>query len=419
MINGSSMNKTLFKKTKAASKFLALASTEKKNTALQAMAKGLRLNSTAIVKANQKDLKKGKISGLSAANLDRLTLNEKRIEEMAKALETLCELPDPVGEVIEDRHQPSGLHVQKIRIPIGVIGFIYESRPNVTSDAAGLCLKSGNAVILKGGKEALFSNQIISKIIKTALVESGFPADCVQVLPSNKRSGVLELLTAKDFVDLIIPRGGESLMRLVSAKSKIPVLKHDKGVCHIFIDESADPLMAEKICLNAKVQRPGVCNAVETLLVHEKLRPNFLPALISALQHHGVQVRAPRDLARQYPGVVLAKATDFGKEFLSLVVAIKCVASIDEAITHIAKYSSLHTDAIVTQNPAHAELFLRNVSSSTVLVNASTRLADGGALGLGAEIGISTTKLHAFGPMGLRDLTIGHFIVRGSGQIRA
>lgn len=413
------MTKTFFKKTKAASKILAQTPEAKKNQGLLAMARALREQTMALLKANQKDLKNAKRAHLSEANLDRLTLNEKRIEDMALALEALVKLPDPVGEVVEDRHEKNGLHVQKVRIPLGVIGFIYESRPNVTSDAAGLCLKSGNAVILKGGKEAFFSNQAIAKIIKHALVQTKLPVDCVQVLPSNERGGVDQLLKAKDDVDLIIPRGGESLMRRVAAKSKIPVLKHDKGVCHIFIDDSADPLMAEKICLNAKVQRPGVCNAVETLLIHENLRQGFLPALIGALQHHGVEVRAPRDIAKFNKNVVLAKPSDFGREFLGLVVAIKCVASLDEALAHIATYGSLHTEAIVTKNVENAERFLRSVSSSTVLVNASTRLADGGALGLGAEIGISTTKLHAFGPMGLRDLTIGHFIVRGAGQIRS
>ena len=350
--------------------------------------------------------------------MDRLRLTPEIIQGMAEGLREVARLPDPVGEVVKTWNRPNGLRVERKRIPIGVIGIIYESRPNVTSDAAGLCLKSGNSVILRGGSEAIHSNQAIGRILQEALAGIGIPEDAVQIFPFKEREAIQEMLQLEDQIDLIIPRGGEDLIRFVVDHSRIPVLKHYKGVCHIFIDESADPEMATRICLNAKVQKPAVCNAMETLLVHENAARRLLPTIAKALQGEGVEIRGCARTREILPEVKEAKEDDWSREYLDLILSVKVVSGIEEAMKHIATYGSSHTEAILTSNDENAKRFLREVDSSCVLVNASTRFNDGFELGLGAEIGISTTKLHAFGPMGLEELTTTKFVVYGNGQTR-
>jgi len=337
---------------------------------------------------------------------------------MSEGLREVALLSDPVGEVVKMWKRPNGLMVGRMRIPIGVIGIIYESRPNVTVDAAGLCLKSGNSAILRGGSEAFHSNQAIGKILQKVFVKTGVPQDAIQIFPHIKREAILEMLQLEEEIDLIIPRGGEELIRFVTAHSKIPVIKHYKGVCHVFVDESADLEMATQVCLNAKVQRPGVCNAMETLLVHEKVAGRFLPKIAKVFQKEGVELRGCPQTRKILPGIKAAKEEDWYQEYLDLILSIKTVRDVKEAIHHISTYGSLHTEAIVTSDYQNAQRFLKEVNSSCVLVNASTRFNDGFELGLGAEIGISTSKLHAFGPMGLEALTITKFIVYGEGQIR-
>lgn len=404
------------KKAKNASYFIAKADTNTKNQALNYMASMLEKKAKEIIEANKRDIKDAK--GLSKAMIDRLTLNEKRIGEMAKGIREIISLNDPVGEITKMWKRPNGLVVGKMRIPLGVIGIIYEARPNVTADAAALCIKSGNSVILRGGKEAFHSNTLIVKIIGEALKEAGLPEEIVQIVPVKEREAMLELLKLEEYIDVIIPRGGEGLIRFVVENSKIPVIKHYKGVCHIFVDESADVDMAINICFNAKVQRPGVCNAMETLLVHKNIAESFLPQMANKYIKAGVELRGCDRTRKIVKGIKKAKESDYGYEFLDLILAIKVVDDIDSAIEHINKYGSLHTESIITQNYSNAQRFLKDVNSSTVLVNASTRFSDGFQLGLGAEIGISTTKLHAFGPMGLEELTTTKFIIYGNGQVR-
>jgi glutamate-5-semialdehyde dehydrogenase len=411
--------KAIAARAKQASHDLANLSSGVKNQALIEMAERLELNQTWLVEENQKDLQAGTKAGLSLPMMDRLRLTPAVIRGMAEGLREVANLPDPVGEVVKMWKRPNGLKVGKMRIPLGVIGIIYESRPNVTSDAAGLCLKSGNSVILRGGSEAFHSNQAIGKILQESLTKVEIPKEAVQVVPFTEREAVLEMLQFENEIDLIIPRGGEELIRFVTSQSKIPVLKHDKGVCHIFIDESADPEMAVSICLNAKVQKPAVCNAVETLLVHEKSAKSLLVKIAAALQKEGVELRGCPKTRKILPSIKEAGEDDWYKEYLDLILSIKVVKGIDEAIQHIAKYGSSHTESILTSNYQNAEQFLKEVNSSCVLVNASTRFNDGFELGLGAEIGISTSKLHAFGPMGLEELTATKFIVYGNGQIRS
>jgi glutamate-5-semialdehyde dehydrogenase len=378
----------------------------------------LKERQASIQAANRQDVEAAQAQGQGAAFLDRLTLSDKVFASMTKGLKEVAALPDPVGAVTGMWVRPNGLKVGKQRIPLGVIGFIYESRPNVTVDAAALCLKSGNAVILKGGKEALNSNLALAQLMQDALAEAGVPPAAVQVIPSVAREATLELLKQDELVDLIIPRGGEGLIRFVAEHSRIPVLKHYKGVCHIFVDESADLDMAEAVCFNAKVQRPGVCNAMETMLVHAAVAPAFLPRMAARFRQAQVELRGC-PLTRQIdPQVTPAQAEDWGAEFLDLILAVQVVPDLDAALSHIARYSSNHTEAIITRDYARAQRFLQEVDSSVVLVNASTRFNDGGELGLGAEIGINTSKLHAFGPMGLEELTTTKFIVYGDGQIR-
>jgi glutamate-5-semialdehyde dehydrogenase len=406
------------RQAREAAAVLAGTSTEAKNRALNAMAHALLSRSEALLRENARDVDAARAAGLSEAMIDRLALTEKTLAAVARGLSEVAALPDPVGTVSSLRRRPSGIVVGRMRIPLGVIGIIYESRPNVTADAAALCLKSGNAVILRGGSEALASNVAIGRILQEVLREQGLPEAAIQIVPLADRSAVYELLQLDEFIDVIIPRGGEELIRAVVRDSRIPVIKHYKGVCHVFVDEGADRAMALRICLNAKTQRPGVCNAMETLLVHAAIAPAFLPEAARQLREAGVLLKGCPRTREIFPDAEEATEEDWYREYLDLILAVRVVRDLDEAMAHIAKYGSLHTEAIVTENYERAQRFLRQVNSSTVLVNASTRFSDGFELGLGAEIGISTTKLHAFGPMGLEELTTQKFIIYGSGQVR-
>ena len=412
------MIKDMTKAGKEASRELRKVARTKKDAALGIMADKLTQREKAIRQENEKDLIVAKEQGMGSAMLDRLTLDSKTLQSMAEGLREVVALPDPVGEVTGMWKRPNGLQVGRVRIPLGLIGFIYESRPNVTVDAASLCLKAGNAVILKGGSEAIRSNLILGQILGEALQEAGLPRAAVQVIPTTERDATRILLQQENDVDVIIPRGGEGLIRFVTDHSRIPVLRHYKGVCHVYVDEFADLGMAAEICFNAKVQRPAVCNAMETMLVHEGVAKAFLPAMLKRFRDAGVEIRGcPKTLAFM-PEATPAEPSDWPTEFLDLILAVKVVRGLDEALDHIETYSSNHTEAIVTDNYDRAQRFLQEVNSSVVLVNASTRFNDGNQLGLGAEIGINTSKLHAFGPMGLAELTTQKFIVYGSGQIR-
>jgi len=391
--------KSLAASARDAARALAKLDPETKNQWLRAMADSLEKSAAKIRSANAKDLEDGKNAGLSAAMLDRLTLTDKRIADMAQGVREVAALPDPVGTTMNEWTRPNGIHIQKVRVPIGVILIIYESRPNVTVDAAVLCFKTGNAVILRGGSEAIHSNLALAE----AMNVSGLPANAITVVPTTNRAAIDELLKLDEWINLCIPRGGEGLIRAVVEKSRIPVIKHYKGVCHVYVDHDADLDMAEKIVVNAKCQRPGVCNAMETLLVDAPLTNTFLPRIEKALAERGVEIR--RD-------------ADWTTEYLDLILGLRVVHGVGEAIQHITQYGSAHSDAIVTQNQVTAERFLREVDSSSVFWNASTRLADGGQYGFGAEIGISTDKLHARGPMGLEELTSYKYVVTGSGQVR-
>ncbi len=397
---------------------MATLSSAVKDELLLRMAEALEDNAESLMAANEKDLTAAREKGLAPAMIDRLALDEQRIGAMAGGLREVAALPDPVGEITGMRRRPNGIQVGRMRIPLGVIGIIFESRPNVTADAAALCLKSGNAVILRGGSEAFHSNNAIGGVLKRILAQMGLPAAALQVVATTDRQAVLELLKLEDELDLVIPRGGEGLIRFVSENSRIPVIKHYKGVCHLFIDASADYEMATKICVNAKVQRPGVCNAAETLLIHKDIAETFVPQIAVVLTGHGVELRGCPITREFAPQVKPASEEDWGAEYLELILAVKVVEDLDEAIAHIQKYGSLHTESIVTRDYGNAQRFLQEVNSGVVMVNASTRFSDGNQLGLGAEIGISTTKLHSFGPMGLEDLTTRKFIVLGEGQIR-
>jgi glutamate-5-semialdehyde dehydrogenase len=401
-----------------AARRLAVAERPAKDRALTVLAGLLEERAAELAAANQKDLAAGREAGLSEAMLDRLALSEPVIGSMAAGLREVAALPDPVGEVTGMWRRPNGLLVGRQRIPLGVIGFIYESRPNVTVDAAGLCLKSGNAVVLKGGKEAINSNLALAGLVADALEEAGLPTAAVQVVPTTDRAATAALLKLDGLVDVIIPRGGESLIRFVAENSAIPVLKHYKGVCHVYVDRDADLDMAERICVNAKCQRPGVCNAMETLLVHAEAAGEFLPRVARSLGEAGVELRGCDQTCHLLPQAVAATEADWPAEFLDLRLAVKVVESLDQALDHIAAHGSQHTEAIVTRDYQRARRFLGAVDSSVVLVNASTRFNDGGQLGLGAEIGINTSKLHAFGPMGLAELTSRKFVVFGDGQVR-
>ena len=401
-----------------ASRRLSHLSANTKNAGLLRMADALILHRDFILSENSRDLAGAREKGLSAAMVDRLTVKDATIEAMAQGLREVAALPDPVGKVTSMWRRPNGLLVGRMRIPLGVIGIIYESRPNVTVDASALCLKSGNAVILRGGSEAIHSNLAIASVLQDVLKESSLPATAIQIIPFTDREAVSTMLQLDEYIDLIIPRGGEELIRAVVAQSKIPVIKHYKGVCHIFVDARADLDMAVNICLNAKVQRPGVCNAMETLLVHSDIAPVFLPKMAEKMHKADVLLKGCEKTRKILKNLDAATEEDWYMEYLDLILAVRVVTSLDEAIAHIEKYGSLHTESIVTTDYANSQRFLNEVNSSTVLVNASTRFSDGFELGLGAEIGISTTKLHAFGPMGLEELTTSKFIIYGEGQVR-
>jgi glutamate-5-semialdehyde dehydrogenase len=408
----------LCKNAKWAARALSVMPRAKKDQALLKMAEAIEAKAGELQEANKKDVAAAEEAGLTAAMIDRLTLSDKVIASMADGLREVAALPDPVGEVSNMWRRPNGLLVGRQRIPLGVIGFIYESRPNVTVDAAALCLKSGNAVVLKGGKEALNSNLALAAVIREALEQVQIPTAAVSVIPTTDRAATSALLKMDELVDVIIPRGGESLIRFVAENSSVPVLKHYKGVCHVYVDKGADLDMAQEICVNAKCQRPGVCNAMETLLVHKEVAKEFLPQIGQAFKERGVSIRGCHLTCDLLIEANPATDEDWPMEYLDLIVAVKVVDDMDGAMEHIAEYSSNHTEAIVTRDYERARIFLNGVDSSVVLVNASTRFNDGGQLGLGAEIGINTSKLHAFGPMGLTELTSQKFIVFGDGQVR-
>jgi glutamate-5-semialdehyde dehydrogenase len=402
-----------------ASRVMATISTRRKNIALRAMAAALDTRRDLIKAANERDVKDGRAAGLSDALLDRLTLTDERLDGMIRGLRDVADLPDPVGRCLSRLRRPNGLVIFKQRVPIGVIVIIYESRPNVTADAAALCLKAGNAVILRGGKEAFNSNQAIAEALSVGGAEAGLPPQAVQFVATTDRDAVRELVQMTDRVDLVIPRGGESLIRAVVEQARVPVIKHYKGVCHVFVDESADFDMALAIIENAKCQRPGVCNALETLLVHAGIAEPFLPRLAELCKRRNVEVRADESARAVVPGFKVADEADWFAEYLDLILALRIVADTDAAIAHINFYGSHHSDAIVTKDDASARAFTRQVDSAAVYVNASTRFTDGGEFGMGAEMGISTDKLHARGPMGLEELTTYKYVVQGTGQIRA
>lgn len=410
--------KDMAEKAKKAAGRMACLTAEQKNKALLVLADSIGKNKEQLQNENKKDLDRAREMGLTDAMIDRLTLSDKVIASMADGLRDVVKLEDPVGAITKTWTRPNGLQISRMRIPLGVIAMIYESRPNVTIDAACLCLKAGNAIILRGGSEALHSNQALAALITEALVACGLPEHAAQVVPVRDREAVNILLKQEEYIDLIIPRGGESLIRAVVENSRIPVLKHYKGVCHVFVDTGADHAMAENICLNAKAQRPGVCNALETLLVHQDEADVFLPKMAKAFKTAGVVMRGcPRTLSL-VPDAEPANEADWSTEYLDLIISVKVVADMDEALAHIAAYGSKHTESIITKDYERARRFVREADSSAVMVNASTRFNDGGELGLGAEIGISTSKLHAFGPMGLEELTTTKFVVLGDGQIR-
>ena len=411
------MMQSMSQRAREASRLMARAHSEAKNLALREMAALLRQHRTEIQAENSKDVAAAEAE-LGAAKIDRLRITDRVLEDMATGLEEVAQLSDPVGTIGKMWTRPNGMKVGKMRIPLGVIGIIYESRPNVTVDAAGLCLKAGNAVILRGGSEAINSNSCLASILQEALRKGGLPGEAVQVVSTTDRQAVTELLKQEENIDLIIPRGGESLIRFVVENAHMPVLKHYKGVCHIFVDASADVTMAETICINAKVQRPGVCNAMETLLVHEAVAESFLPRVAKSLSEAGVELRGCKRTQTILPGVKEAAEADWFEEYLDLILAVRVVPNMAGAIEHIEAYGSMHTEAIITTDYQRAHQFLQKVDSSVVLVNASTRFNDGYQLGLGAEIGISTSKLHAFGPMGVEELTTNKFVVLGDGQVR-
>jgi glutamate-5-semialdehyde dehydrogenase len=403
---------------KEAARALALASTRAKNEALLEMARGLEKKTAPVLEANRADLERGRAAGLTSAFIDRLTLSEARIEEMAAGLRQIAALPDPVGETVEAWRRPNGIEISRVRVPLGVIGFIYESRPNVTADAAGLCLKSGNAVLLRGGSEALASNAAIVNVLGKAVEKAGLPADSVQVVDTADRAAVMAMLTLDRFVDLIIPRGGEEFVRLVAERATVPVLKHDKGVCHVYVDAGADLDMAVAIAVNAKAQRVSVCNAMETLLVDAAVAAAFLPRVAARMREAGVEMRGDDRTRGFVPDARPATDADWDTEYLDYIVAIRVVDGLDAAIEHIRRHGSGLAEAIVTSDLRNSRRFTREVDAAAVLVNASTRLVDGSQFGMGAEMGISTSRLHARGPVGVRELTTTKFVLMGDGQVR-
>lgn len=414
------MLETMGKQARAAARQLAAETTQHKNDALYAMAEQLKKQMPAILQANGQDMERAAQSGMSASMLDRLKLSQERIAAMAEGIRQVAALSDPIGEVMEGFRRPNGLRIEKVRVPLGVIGIIYEARPNVTSDAAALCLKAGNAVILRGGKEAIASNTAIAQALRDGLEAASLPRDAVQLIPDTSRETASKLMRMNDYLDVLIPRGGAGLIRTVVQTATVPVLETGTGNCHIYVDAAADIDMACAITVNAKASRPSVCNAAETLLVHEAIAPAALPRLADSLIQAGVRLHVCPRCAALLPGVKVEQATeeDWAKEYLDYDMAVRMVSSLDEAIDHIARYGTGHSECIVTDSQSAAQAFTDRVDAAAVYVNASTRFTDGGEFGLGAEIGISTQKLHARGPMGLRELTTAKYIVTGSGQIR-
>ena len=406
------------KQARTASRTMAQADTNAKNRALEAIAQALIASSAALIAANARDVSAARASGLDAASLDRLTLDDKTIGSMAEGLRQISQLPDLIGEITGMTFRPSGIQVGKMRVPLGVIGIIYESRPNVTADAAGLCIKSGNAAILRGGSESIHSNQAIAACVHAGLKTAGLPETAVQVINTTSRDAVGELITMKEYVDVIVPRGGKSLIARISADARVPVIKHLDGICHVYIDDDADLDKAVRIADNAKTHRYGVCNAMETLLVAQSVAAEVLPRLGKIYTGKGVELRGDDAARKLVPQMKAATEEDWRTEYLAPILSVRVVAGLDEAIEHINTYSSQHTDSIVTENYTRAMRFLREVDSSSVMVNASTRFADGFEYGLGAEIGISTDKIHARGPVGLEGLTSQKYIVLGNGQVR-
>lgn len=403
---------------KKASAVLYTATASKKNALLKAVAARLKKDSAAIRAANEKDLASARRAGISRVLLDRLTLDQKRIHQMIAGVLDVIALPDPVGNILERRRRPNGLVIEKIRVPLGAVGIIYEARPNVTIDAAALCLKAGNAVLLRGGSEAILTNKILVSTVRKALKDVGLPAGCVEFIDTTDRKAVAEMLKQDRYLDIIIPRGSQKLIKYIRESSSVPVIAHGEGNCHVYVDRSADLRKAGEIVFNAKVQRPSVCNAAEKLLVHEKIARNFLPQVAERLKSAGVQIRGDGKTRSILKYAVPATEDDWYREYLDLVIGVKVVKDIGEAIAHINRYGSHHSDSIVTGNKSNGEKFLHEVDSAAVYVNASTRFTDGFEFGLGAEIGISTQKLHARGPMGLAELTTTKFVVRGTGQVR-
>jgi len=403
---------------RAAAQPIAALSSEAKTGLLHAMADALQAHAAAILAANVEDLRRVQAKGIAAAMFDRLRLDQARLGDLANAVHRIAELPDPIGQITRSETLPNGLRVERVRIPLGVIAMIYEARPNVTADAAALCLKAGNGVILRGGSEAIHSNRAIVAALQQALREKGLPVAAVTLLDDLRRESMLELIQLSGIVDLVIPRGGEGLIRFVSEHARVPVIKHYKGVCHLYVDAAADPALAQRLLIDGKTTRPGVCNALETLLVHADIAPRFLPPAAAALLACGVELRGDERTRALVPQARPASDEDYAAEYLDLVLAVRVVADLDSALAHIRQYGSDHTEVIATRDEAAAQRFVQGLRSAVVMVNASSRFSDGGELGLGAEIGISTTRLHAYGPMGAESLTIERFIVRGEGQVR-
>ncbi len=406
------------RQARAASRRLASATTAEKNTALLQLAAAIRRDKAALIAANAQDLAAARANGLEAALLDRLTLTEKGVDNMAEGVEQVAKLPDPIGEMTDIKYRPTGIQVGKMRVPLGVIGIIYEARPNVTADAAALCLKSGNAAILRGGSEAIHCNQAIAALVQEALQSAGLPAEAVQVVNTTDRAAVGELITMREFVDVIVPRGGKGLIARLLAESRVPMIQHLDGNCHVYLEEEADPNKALKIVENAKTQRYGTCNTAESLLVDRAVATMLLPPIAAMLTEKGVEIRGCAETCAIVPNAVAATEEDYYTEYLAPIISVKVVAGIDEAIAHINQYSSHHTEAIVTDNHPKAMRFLREIDSASVMINASTRFADGFEYGLGAEIGISTDKIHARGPVGLDGLTSQKWVVLGDGHVR-
>lgn len=410
--------KTLATACRDAAQSIAQLSSADKNALLHAMADALQADAEAILAANAADLTQARERGVAGAMLDRLALDPARLAAIAAALRDVAGLPDPVGRITREETRPNGLHVQRVRVPLGMVAMIYEARPNVTADAAALCLKAGNGVLLRGGSEAIRSNSAIASALRRALREASLPEAAVTLIEDLRRETMVELLQLTDLVDLAIPRGGEGLIRFVAEHARVPVIKHYKGVCHLYVDAGADPGLALRLLLDGKVSRPGVCNSLETLLVHADIAADFLPAAAQALCKHGVELRGDARTRELIADVAEATDDDYAAEFLDLIIAIRVVDSLDDAIAHIRRFGSDHTEVIATRDAGNGERFVQALRSAVVMVNASSRFSDGGELGLGAEIGISTTRLHAYGPMGAESLTVERFVVRGEGQTR-